>query len=295
LTPFDNPSGHRKEVCVPYVDVENGKLYYTVAGSGRPLVLLHGAWATSEWWRWQIPALSRHYRTYALDVRGHGQSTPLEKAHSVEGFSKDLEAFLKKLSIERPALVGWSLGGIISMHYCLNHPSHIKALVLIATQGHKNPRLKRQMIAYYIQALLQFLMDFSQPRKYDRNAQKFPSQTNEWLKRQVSGILSSDTTREVRDWIIADITVNPRKSFFEVIRSVWNWEAGEKLKQISVPTLILVGDKDSLTPPRISHRLHMAIPNSNLVIVKDASHYLVLEYPERINSEILMFLRECGY
>jgi pimeloyl-ACP methyl ester carboxylesterase len=280
---------------VPYVEVENGKLYYTVNGTGPSLVLLHSAWASHEWWRWQIPSLSRFYRTYALDVRGHGLSSPLTKTYSVEGYSRDLEIFLAELGIEKPVLVGWSLGGIISIQYCLDHLSNVKALVLIATQGHKNPRLKRQIIAYYFQTLLQFLMDLSQPRKYDRSAQKFPSQTDAWLERQVRSMVSPTAPREVFDWIVADITNNPRKNFWEVVRSVWNWEAGKKLKQIHVPTLILVGDKDSLTPPSISHRLHTAISNSKLVIVKDTSHYLVLEDPQQINSEILKFLKECEY
>ena len=278
-----------------FVDVENGKLYYTVSGSGPPLVLLHSAWATNEWWRWQIPSLSRNYRTYALDVRGHGRSTSLEKTHSVEGFSKDLEIFLDKLDLVRPVLVGWSLGGIISMQYCLDHPSHLKALVLIATQGHKNPRLKPRFILYFLQAQLSLLMAFTQPRKYDRSTQQFPSQSNWVLERQVRNMLSPQAPKEALDWIIADISNNPRIHYWEVIRSVWNWEAGEKLKQIKVPTLILVGDRDRLTPPQISHRLHLAIPNSKLVIVKDATHYVVLERPELVNKEILNFLKEIGY
>ena len=258
-------------------------------------MLLHSAWATNEWWRWQIPSLSRKYRTYAVDVRGHGQSTPLEQVHTIEGFSKDLEIFLDKLGIEAPVLVGWSLGGIISMQYCLDHPSHIKALVLIATQGHKNPRLKLRFILYFLQAQLSLLMDFTQPRKFDRSTRQFPSHNGELLERQVRNMLSPDTPGQVMEWIVADINNNPRTNYWEIIRSVWNWEAGEKLKQINVPALILVGDRDSLTPPQISHRLHMAIPNSKLVIVKNASHYVVLEQPEFVNTEILNFLKEIGY
>ncbi len=280
---------------MPYIEVQNGKLYYAENGSGPSLVLLHSAWATHEWWRWQIPSLSRFYRTYALDVRGHGKSTPLERPYSVAGFAKDLKLFLAKLDIEKTVLIGWSLGGIIAMQYCIQNPLHVGALVLIATQGHKNPRLKRQIMIYYLQALLNLLMDFTQPRKYDRNAQKFPSQTDAWLERQVRSMVSPTAPSEVFDWIVADIANNPRKNFWEVIRSVWNWEAGKKLEQIHVPTLILVGDKDSLTPPTISHRLHTAIPNSKLVIVKDASHYVVLERPELVNTEILKFLEDCGY
>jgi pimeloyl-ACP methyl ester carboxylesterase len=280
---------------LPFVEVKNGKLFYAVSGSGPPLVLLHSAWASHEWWRWQIPILSQNYRTYAVDIRGHGRSTPLEKVYSIEGFTRDLKIFLAELGIEETALVGWSLGGIIAMQYCLNHPSKVNALVLIATQGHKNSRLKLKIIFYYLQAHLSLLMDFAQPRKYDRIAQSFPSQSAEWLERQVKNMLSSKTPKEVCDWIIDDITNHPRKNFFEVIKSAWNWEAGDKLKQIKVPTLILVGDRDNLTPPRISQLLQAAIPDSKLVIVEDASHYLVMERPELVNAEILKFLKSIGY
>jgi pimeloyl-ACP methyl ester carboxylesterase len=280
---------------LPFVEVKNGKLFYAVSGSGPPLVLLHSAWASHEWWRWQIPILSQNYRTYAVDIRGHGRSTPLEKVYSIEGFTRDLKIFLAELGIEETALVGWSLGGIIAMQYCLNHPSKVNALVLIATQGHKNSRLKLKIIFYYLQAHLSLLMDFAQPRKYDRIAQSFPSQSAEWLEWQVKNMLSSKTPKEVCDWIIDDITNHPRKNFFEVIKSAWNWEAGDKLKQIKVPTLILVGDRDNLTPPRISQLLQAAIPDSKLVIVEDASHYLVMERPELVNAEILKFLKSIGY
>ena len=114
-------------------------------------------------------------------------------------------------------------------------------------------------------------------------------------ERQVKNMLSSKTPKEVCNWIIDDITNHPRKNFFEVIKSVWNWEAGDKLKRIKVPTLILVGNRDNLTPPRISQLLHAAIPDSKLVIVEDASHYLVMERPELVNAEILKFLKSIGY
>ena len=280
---------------MPFIEVEKGRLYYSAAGSGRPLVLLHSAWATNEWWQWQIPFLSHHYRTYALDIRGHGKSSPLEKVYSVEGFSRDLESFLKQLRLEAPVLVGWSLGGIIAMQYCLDHPSDLMGLVLIATQGHKNPRLKPRFILYFLQAQLNLLMDFTQPRKFDRVTQQFPSQGNWMLEKQVRQMLSPQVSRESLDWIIADISNNPRTAYWQVIRSVWNWEAGETLKQIKVPTLILVGERDRLTPPHISERLHRAIPNSKLVIVKGASHYMVIERPEWVNTKILNFLKDINY
>ena len=279
---------------MPFVEVEDGRLYYDVSGKGPSLVLIHGAWASHEWWRWQVPELSKDYQVLSLDVRGHGHSSPLKAAYSVDGFTRDLESFLQKVEIDQAVLVGWSMGGIISMEYCLNHPSKVRALILIATRGHRNPQMKRRIMFQYLQARLSLLMDFTSPRKYDRAAEGFSGE-QERVKREVANMLSPTTPREVFDWVMDDITNKPRENYFEVAKSIWNWEAGEELKRINVPTLIMVGEKDSRTPPRFSHLLHAEIPNSRLVIVKDAGHCLALERPQVVNTEIIRFLKSLDY
>ena len=279
---------------MPFVEVEDGKLYYDVSGKGPSLVLIHGAWASHEWWRWQVPELSKDYQVLSLDIRGHGHSSPLKAAYSVDGFTRDLESFLQKVEIDQAVLVGWSMGGIISMEYCLNHPSKVRALILIATRGHRNPQMKRRIMFQYLQARLSLLMDFTSPRKYDRAAEGFSGE-QERVKREVENMLSPTTPREVFDWVMDDITNKPRENYFEVAKSIWNWEAGEELKRINVPTLIMVGEKDSRTPPRFSHLLHAEIPNSRLVIVKDAGHCLALERPQVVNTEIIRFLKSLDY
>jgi len=276
------------------VKVEGDRLFYEVRGKGRPLVLVHGAWASHEWWRWQVPALARRYQVISPDVRGHGQSSPLRTAYSVNGFAKDLDLILQGIGAHEAVLVGWSMGGIISLEYGLNYPSKVKALILIATRGHRNPKLKRRIILQYLQARLSLLMDFTAPRKYDRASGDFPGQKI-WLEREVEKMLSPTASKEVYDWVMADITNNPRENYFEVARSIWNWGAGKQLKGLKAPTLIMVGDKDPQTPPHFSRLLHATIPNSRLVIVEDASHCLPLERPERVNREIIEFLKSLDY
>jgi 3-oxoadipate enol-lactonase len=290
----DNPK-NAKEEKVSFVDIGNGRLFHTVNGGGRSLVLLHSAWASRNWWRWQVPVLSKSYKVVTLDLRGHGQSSPLENVYSVGGFTRDLELFLRKIEIEGATLIGWSMGGMVSLQYCMDNPSNVKALVLIATQGHTNDRLKRILIRQYLLERLKLMMDFTAPRKYDRTAQRFPSQSTQWLERQVRDSMSPLAPKEVFDWLINDITTKPRESFFNIIRSVWNWKADDKLKQISVPTLIMVGENDHITPPIFSRRLHQAIPDSKLIIVENAGHFLPMERSEFVNTQILKFLKSISY
>jgi pimeloyl-ACP methyl ester carboxylesterase len=277
---------------LPFSDVEGGRLFYEISGQGHPVVLLHGAWASHRWWRWQIPELSRHYKVIAFDVRGHGQSTPLENVYSVKGFVRDLEIALRSIGAQAPILVGWSMGGIIAMQYCMDHPRSAKALILIATRGHRNPGLKIKVIKQYIQTQINLMMTLASPRAYDPSVQESSSVTENWLKREVKRMLSPVAPKEVYDWVLSDLRDHPRKHYFEVIRSLWNWEAGGRLNEVNVPTLIMVGEEDVLTPPRFSHQLHEQIPNSKLITVKEASHYLALERHEVVNDAILKFLSD---
>ncbi len=279
---------------MPFVEMEDGRLFYDVTGKGRPLVLIHGAWASHEWWRWQVPELSKGYQVLCLDVRGHGRSSPLKAAYSVNGFARDLDILLQKVGVDETVLVGWSMGGIISMQYYLNYPSKVKALILIGTRGHRNPQMKRRIMLQYLQARLSLLMDFTSPRKYDRAAQRFPGE-EERIKREVKNMLSSTTPKEAFDWVMADLTKNPRDNYFEVARSIRDWGAGQELRKITVPTLIMVGEKDDRTPPHFSHLLHAEIPDSKLVIVEDAGHCVALERPDVVNTEIVKFLKNLGY
>jgi len=280
---------------MPFVKIQDGWLYYESHGKGHPLVLIHGAWASHEWWRWQAPALSHHYRVISPDVRGHGKSSPLKAASSVDDFTADLKGFLEKVGTREVVLVGWSMGGLISMQYCLNYPSAVKALILIATRGHRNPSLKFRIIHQYLQARLSLFMDLSSPRQYDREAGKFPSRDRDWLAMEVRRMLSPTAPKEVFEWVMADFKSNPRKNYFRVARSIWNWEAENSLKNIKAPALIMVGENDTMTPPRFSRLLNAAIPDSRLIIVENASHYLALEQPERVNGEIVGFLKCLGY
>ena len=280
---------------MPFADVKEGRLYYEARGEGRPLVLIHGAWASHEWWRWQVPELSSYYQVVVLDVRGHGRSSPLKTAYSVEGFAEDLDILLEGIGIDETVLVGWSMGGMIAMQYCLNSPSKVKALVLIATRGHRNPQLKLRILLQYVQAQLRLLMDFTAPRKYDRAAERFPGPGAAWLEREVERMLSPSAPEEVHNWVMAQIREKPRENYFEVAKSFWNWGVGDELKRIGVPTLVMVGANDNRTPPRFSRLLEAAIPESRLVIVEGEGHCLPMECSERVNGEIIRFLKDVGY
>jgi pimeloyl-ACP methyl ester carboxylesterase len=280
---------------MPYLDLQDGRLYYEERGEGRPLVLLHGAWASHRWWKWQIPDLSRLYRVVTMDMRGHGRSSDRAEGYPLQGYVEDLESLLKELGIHETAIVGWSMGGMVAMQFCVQYSRKVRALVLMATRGHRNPGMKSRIMFQYLRSVLHLLMEFTAPRKYDRTGAAFRRESKRRIEKETRKVLSSRAPGEVYEWMVSELTRHPRRNYLEIARGLWNWEAGEALRELQMPTLIMVGEKDPWTPPRFSRLLHEAIPGSRLLIVDGQKHYMAMETPGPVNTAILGFLREQDY
>ncbi len=280
---------------MPFIEVDEGKLYYDVQGEGPVLVFLHGAWASHEWWRWQVPHFSKNYRVVLPDARGHGRSSDFLKGYAVDHFIHDLECIIEEVGHEEAVLIGWSMGGIIAMEYGLRHVSKVKGLVLISTRGHRNPAMRPRILIQYFRSILNLLMDMSAPRKFDRTGATLAEGNKRKIQREVERMLSPKAPQDVNDWLVTELVRNPRRNYLEVARSLWDWEIGESLDNIQIPTLILVGEKDRWTPPRFSQRLHDMMPHSKLVEFESAGHWVAMEQHDRVNSEIEAFLSSLKY
>ncbi len=119
------------------IDVDGLPTRYLTAGeSGPPLVLLHGVGDNALDWRWVIPALARSHRVYAPDLAGSGGSAKPEDADYSPGFFERFAAsFMDALGIERAAVVGNSLGGLVALRLTLSEPERVTALGLVAGAG----------------------------------------------------------------------------------------------------------------------------------------------------------------
>ncbi len=279
-----------------FTDAENGQLHYEVSGrKGRWLIFIHGAWASHKWWKWQVPAFSHNYLVLTFDLRGHGKSPPLPQNYSLSGFVKDLQILLEKMKIEEVALVGWSLGGMIAMEYYLQFPAPVRALVLISTKSQRQSPLKRKIWVDYLRARLNLMINLSAPRKYDWQAEVFPEE-KERLEEELKSIIPLRLFDEVYGWIKEDFKKYSLRHYWEIAQNLWSWEISpEKLTKISVPTLILAGEKDQITPPSLAQSLQQAIPHSQLFIIKEAGHLLPLEQPIIVNNHIAEFLKSINY
>src|SRR5215210_2718927 len=117
------------------IEVDGLLTRYLTAGEGAPLVLLHALCESALDWRWVLPALAQAYRVYAPDLPGFGDSDKPAADYSPTFFARFVAAFLDALEVERAAVVGNSLGGLVALRLALSEPARVSTLCLVDSAG----------------------------------------------------------------------------------------------------------------------------------------------------------------
>src|SRR5262245_38672451 len=115
-----------------YADVNGINLYYEIHGTGRPLILLHGGLGSGEMFGPNLAALAAERQVIVPDLQGHGRTADIERPLDVRLMGDDIAALIDHLDLERPDLVGYSLGGGVAMQVAFNHPEKVGRLVSIS-------------------------------------------------------------------------------------------------------------------------------------------------------------------
>ncbi|WXG47352.1 MAG: alpha/beta hydrolase [Candidatus Atabeyarchaeum deiterrae] len=233
-----------------------------------PIVLVHGAAYNHTLWRKQMPVLSSLSKTMAVDLPGHGESATFAAGQlvSVKSYTDHIHTILSMLSASTTILVGHSMGGAISMRFALDYPDKVKALVLIGT-GAKlgvNPAIIEGLSKNFKQAIRTGVAAWSYAQKTDRSI--IQEGINEMVK----------CKQEVA---IADF------------KACNDFDIREHVSQIGLPTLIIVGDEDKLTPVKWSEYLRKNIRNSQLKVISGAGHMIMHEKPDEVDECIGTFVK----
>jgi len=130
-----------------YADVNGIKLYYEIHGTGAPLILLHGGLGAMSMFGPNLPALAEGRQVIAVDLQGHGRTADIDRPLSPQLMADDIAALIKHLKLERPDIMGYSLGGGVALHTAIRHPEVVGRLVIVSTP------IKRS--AYYPDILVQ--------------------------------------------------------------------------------------------------------------------------------------------
>src|SRR5213596_3501828 len=115
-----------------YAEVNGLKLYYETHGSGRPLILLHGGLGSGEMFGPILPALTERHQVIAPDLQGHGRTADIDRPIDIRFMADDIAALIDHLGLDRPDVVGYSLGGGVAMFTAIRHPEHVGRLVAVS-------------------------------------------------------------------------------------------------------------------------------------------------------------------
>ncbi|NLG99720.1 MAG: alpha/beta hydrolase [Chloroflexi bacterium] len=255
------------------ITTDQGIVHYEVYGRGRPVILLHG-WLGS-WGLWQetMAFLGQHYRTYALDFWGFGESGKKRNTYMVQDFVSLVDQFMDKLGIASAPLVGHSMGGTVSLSVAIQYPERVQKVTIIGSPivgSSLAPALK--LAGYRPIAFLLFTM-FGMFRAAMRVASPF-------------------ICRDPRfpDMMDSDLSKTTLESFLVSIASLRRTDLRPNLHQIKVPVMGMFGDRDNIVHPRQWQPLLQGIPTARIERFKKAGHFIMLDEPQECMRLLKDFL-----
>ena len=209
-----------------YAEVNGVNLYYETHGSGRPLVLLHGGLGSSEMFGPIIPQLSARHKVVAVDLQGHGRTADIDRPIDTRLMADDIAALIDHLKLDKPDLVGYSLGGGVAFHTAVKYPQKVRRLVAAAANVRRDA-IPAEMLAQQSQvtaAAAEFMKDTPMYELYQRVAprpQDFPKLLDKIGQSMAKDFDYSDEVRGLKVptlIVCADADMAPPSHYVEVFK-----------------------------------------------------------------------------
>jgi pimeloyl-ACP methyl ester carboxylesterase len=258
---------------VSSITTDQGIVHYEVIGRGRPVILLHG-WLGS-WGLWQetMAVLGRHYRTYALDFWGFGESGTKRDTYNVQDFVRLVGQFMEQLGIAQAPLVGHSMGGTVSLSAAIQYPQRVRKVVVIGSpiQG----------------TSLSFLL-----KLFGRRPVAWVVYHNLWALKLGFRLLAPLYSRDPRwpDMMDRDIARVNLESFLLSIASLRCTDLRASLPKVGVPVLGMYGDRDVVVNPRQWKPLQAGVTTARIERFPKSGHFIMLDEPQKFVYTLRDFL-----
>ena len=257
-----------------YADVNGIKLYYEVHGTGHPLILLHGGLGATSMFGPNLPALAKGRQVIAVDLQGHGRTADIDRPISPQLMADDIAALIKHLKLDRPDIMGYSLGGGVAIFTAIRHPELVGKLVIVSTNFKRN--------GIYPEMLAQ-------------QGQVGPEAAEAMKQTPMSQLYASIAPRP-EDWgrLLGKMGEAMKGDF----------DFSKEIAGIKATTMIVAGDSDIFPP---SHAVEFfgllgggkrdggwdgsGRPNARLAILPGLTHYTIFNAPA-LAATVIAFLDE---
>jgi pimeloyl-ACP methyl ester carboxylesterase len=268
---------------MPKVKANGIEIYYEIIGSGEPLLLISGLGYGLWQWHKMVPGLAARYQVLAFDNRGAGQTDKPPGPYSASMLAADTAGLLKALDVGPAIVVGHSMGGYVAQELALTRPDLVRTLVLASTNfggPHHIPITPEALAVIMNQSL--------DPAEYMRRgvavacapgfAEAHPDIVEEMIAYRASAPVPPVAYQAQ---MAVGLALMSEEACFE-----------HRLKNLTIPTIILTGAQDRVVPPGNADLLHNAIPNSRVCVLENAGHHFAIEAPDRAVAALLALLGE---
>ncbi|HXH22737.1 MAG TPA: alpha/beta fold hydrolase [Dehalococcoidia bacterium] len=260
---------------MPTATINGIEIAYTDQGSGTPLVLIHGYPLNRRMWDPQVEGLSDAARVIAIDLRGHGESQAPFWLTTVDTYADDVRGLMDHLGIDKAVIGGFSMGGYVAFAFLRKYPERVRGLILADTRA--QPDAPEGKAARFQSALTA--------------QQRGPGAIAEAMIGRLLSQKSMDERPELVARVRAIMESTPVQGMAgDLMAMAERPDSVPMLASISVPTLVIVGEADGLTPPADSQLMAERIPGAKLEIIPGAAHLSNMEEPEHFNRVVREFL-----
>ena len=254
---------------------DGGETAWDRRGNGPSVALIHGFGLNRAMWQWQLPALTPHFTVLTYDLLGHGESVAPEGRPDLAMFSGQLLRLMDRLGIERLAVVGFSLGGMIARRFALDHPDRLSALAIL-NSAHDRTSAEREAVRQRVR----------HTREHGPAA-NVDSALERWFTPAFRAA-NPELIALIRRWIASnDPVVFPR--IYRVLAED-DAEIVEGIERIDCPTLVMTGEDDPGNTPAMSQAMAALIPGARLVILPGLRHMALAESPAAVSAPLCTFL-----
>lgn len=262
---------HSPEVALNYRDTGGYQ------EQGDPVLLIHGVGSDLESWDGVLSHLSPDRRYIRFDLRGHGASRRTPGPYSLNGLAEDAVALLDHLEVSSASVIGFSLGGLIAQAIALNHPDRVRSLTLVSSVGGRTPEEQARV------------NERAETLARDGALTHLANAVDRWFTPEFVAahpeVLEARRQKSLK---------NDPDCYVAAYRVLAGNDLGDELHRVTAPALVMTGENDIGSSPRMSEFMAAQIPDARLHILPRLKHSVLLEAPDQVAALIEPFLAAHG-